>query len=192
MLNEKAIRRNLKTPAGQLKLLALTFTGALVLAVGTLCFRSVLFEPYIRQRVAELNDDLKERGQDVADGEEPGEWLRELTPTQVAGLYGGLINGTVNDDETQLAQALFNYHPLDLMHWLEITAAVGNHKQRLNAVDLLRISGKEYPSRATELCRHHLKQARRTGDAKLQKQAEAVLHHLNQYRVDNFAGDPDE
>ena len=90
-------------------LLAVTFAGALVLAVGALCFRSVLFEPYIRHRVAELGDDLKERGKKVASGKEPAESLKKLTATQVAGLYGGLINGTLDDDENLLADSLFKF-----------------------------------------------------------------------------------
>lgn len=192
MPDSKAIRRKLKTAEGQLMLLAATFAGALVLAVGTLCFRSVLFEPYIRHRVAELGDDLKERGKKVASGKEPAESLKKLTATQVAGLYGGLINGTLDDDENLLADSLFKFHSPVLMDRLQITAAVGNHNQRLKAVELLKISGKDNRSRAAELCRHHFDRARRTGNTELRKHAEAVLRQFNERPFNDPEGDPDE
>lgn len=192
MPDSKAIRRKLKTAEGQLLLLATTFLGALVMAVGTLCLRSVLFEPYIRHRVEELNDNLKERGEKVASDEQPAESLKKLTVTQVAGLYGELINGTLDDDENLLADSLFKFHSPVLMDKLQITAAVGNHTQRLKAVELLKISGKDNRPRAAELCRHHFDRARRTGNTELREHAEAVLRQFNERPLNDPEGDPDE
>lgn len=183
----KAIRRGLKTAEGQLLLLAATFLGALILAAGTLCLRSVLFEPYIRHRVVELDDDLKQRGADVASGKQPADSLEKLSVTQVAGLYGGLINGVVDDPKNLLAASLFKFHSRVLMDKLQITVAVGNHNQRRRAVELLKISGTDNRSRAAELCRHIVDRARRTGDTELRQLSESVLRQFN-----DSGGDPDE
>lgn len=186
-MNYKSIRRRLKTARGQLLLLAATFAGALVLAVGALCLKSVLFEPCIRHRVAELSDDLAERGGKVASGEQPAESLKKLTSTQVAALYGGLINGRLDDDGNRLTGSLFEFQSPVLMDRLKITAAVGNPSQRQRAVELLRISGEDNRPRAVELCRHIYDRARRTGDKELGELSESVLREL-----ESSEGDFDE
>ncbi len=178
MPDSKAIRRKLKTAEGQLLLLATTFLGALVMAVGTLCLRSVLFEPYIRHRVEELNDNLKERGEKVASDEQPAESLKKLTVTQVAGLYGELINGTLDDDENLLADSLFKFHSPVLMDKLQITAAVGNHTQRLKAVELLKTARSYNSPLAAVLFRLHFYRLRRTVNTSLRLHSFSFLRQL--------------
>lgn len=190
----QSIRRRLKTAEGQLLLLAATLAGALVMAAGTLVARPFLFEPYIRHRVVELPDPLKEIGEQVASGDQPADSLKKLTVTQVAGLYGGLINDTLDDGENRLAESLFKFHSEVFMDRLQTTAAVGNHDQRRRAVELLglstgRLSGKDNRSRATELCRHFVDRARRTGDTELRQASESVLR---QFEEVDLKGDPDE
>lgn len=192
MPDSKLLRRRLKTAEGQLLLLALTFLAALVTAVGALCLRSVLFEPYIRHRVAELSPTLREQGRHVATGQAPAESLKELKTAQLAGLYGGLINGIVEDPEDRLADSLFKFHSSDLMDRLTITAAVGSHAQRLKAVELLRISGKDNRSKAAALCLYLSERARRTGDEKIRERAESVLRQFGEHSVDHPAGERDE
>jgi hypothetical protein len=192
MPDVKTIRRKLKTAEGQLLLLAATFAGALVMAVGTLVARPFLFEPYIRHRVVELPDALKERGEQVASGELAADSLKNLTVAQVAGLYGGLINNSFDDGENRVAESLFKFHSEVLMDRLKTTAAVGNHGQRRRAVELLEMSkdepsGMANRSRAAELCRHIFDRARRTGDTELRQASEAVLRQLK-----DLKGEPDE
>ena len=194
MPDVKTIRRRLKTAEGQLLLLTATFAGALVMAAGTLVARPFLFEPYIRHHVVELPGPLKEIGERVASGERPADSIKNLTVTQVAGLYGGLINDSLDDGENRLAESLFKFHSEVFMDRLRTTAAVGDHDQRRRAVELLglstgRLSGKGNRSRAAELCRHISDRARRTGDTELRQASEAVLRQLE---VEDLKGDPDE
>lgn len=178
-MDYRTFRRHLRTPKGQLILFAVTFTGALCLAVAPLLTRGLLFEPYIRHRVAELSEDLKQRGEDVASGEEPPGSLQKLSPAQIAGLYGALINSEIDDKENRLARTLHEFHSQELMSRLTITVAAGNQSQRRKALNLLSLTDIEDRSRAAMLCRHIEVRAKRTGDNNLHPAALRVLNQLD-------------
>ena len=181
----REIRRQLKTARGQLLLFGATFCGAIVMAIGALCLKPVLFEPYIRHRLPPLSAPMREFADRVTLETSSDDDFRTLREADVNSLYGGLINGEVEDPDNYIIDGLIQFRPGVVLDRLRITVATGSSNQKLRALRLLERSRAEDRVQAVRLSQVLVDRAIRTGDLQIQQTAESVLYSLNSVDGDN-------
>jgi hypothetical protein len=197
----KVNRVALRSIHGQLILLGGTFLGAIVLAVAALCLRSVLFEPYIREKFPPLPESLETILDDVAKGRRDSDALATAIEARVKRLsdperprapdeasargqvltevYGAWIDAPDFDPAGRLARPFFSEYGRFIIERVRQTQVVGNERQRLRALDLLRYAPfAEVRAEARQLCDYARQRAQRRNEAALGQHAQEVLHQL--------------
>jgi len=173
----KFTKADVRSVRGQLALLAITFLGAIILAVAALCLRSVFFEAYVREKHAPLPAHLKKYLDDTAAGKAVAS-AEKLGQTEIGLLYGAWFDDAASDPEDRLARCLISADGRYILGQLRRTLVAGNLTQRTRAVRLLTlITVEELKSEVIELCRYVHERAWRRGELELVKQAQV---HLNQ------------
>lgn len=175
----KGIRRRMRTMGGQLTMIGLSYLGALVMAVAAHFVRPLIFDPYIRQRMPEVNEKFIARLQEMADGKISPDTIQEYTPGQVHMAFAILIDGHIEDRKKIVSRQLAEYQSQTVIVRLQITAATGSEPQQQNAVFMLE-AGAEHlpPNEAVKICRYIREQARRRGRSSLYEAADRAVNQL--------------
>jgi hypothetical protein len=178
VITVKQTRRWLKTARGQLLLFAAVYCGAIVMAVGSLILKPVLFEPYIRHRLPPMSDELKAKVEAIASGAAPADQLEELSSDSLTATYGGLINNEFSDPEGHVISGLVRFRSEEVLDRLRTTVATGTVDQKQQAIRLVEASRSADRSQAIRLTRALLDRALRTGDREIRQAAESALRTL--------------
>ena len=178
MISMKQSRRWLKTARGQLLLFAAVYGGAIVMAVGSLILKPVLFEPYIRHRLPTMSDELKAKVEAIASGTASADQLEGLSSNSLTAAYGGLINNEFSDPEGRVISGLVRFRSEEVLGRLQTTVATGTVDQRQQAIRLLKASRSADRSQAIRLTRSLFDRALRTGDQEIRQAAESALRTL--------------
>ncbi|MBI4606381.1 MAG: hypothetical protein HY721_30820 [Planctomycetes bacterium] len=173
-------RDGIRSPRGQLALLAGAYAGALVLAVVALALRSAFFESFVREKHPPLPEGLKGKVERLRAGEGPG----QVTPEEAADLYGAWIDDPALDPEGRVPRALLSGGPSGmsasaLSAAVRRTLAAGSAAQRLRALGFL--AGAAHPAlrdEALRLARSLTEHARRRGEREIVVRGEAVLREI--------------
>jgi hypothetical protein len=190
----KITREFLRSIEGQLLLLAIIFAGGAVLAVTALALRTILFEPYIRDRYTSAPTELAATLTDVAedratadDFEKSVERLARLkakSETQLVVLreevlqlaYGHWLDKPELDPQGRVAKCFFLSHASFTIERIRLTLVAGNEEQRGRAVVLLRWAvGSECQTEAMQLCHFARQRADRRHESVLVQQADLTL-----------------
>jgi hypothetical protein len=196
----KLTRQFIRSVQGQLSLLAATYAGAILLALGAWIFRSILFEPYIREKFPPLKADLAVALLQVADGQaDPGtlaKTIDELAEKETragdidsardklwAEIYGEWINRDDLDPANRLAGVFLSEQNCLIFERLRRTLVAGNEQQRGRALYLLGLTATdEDRALARQLCAYARERALRRNEPELVRQAEQVLNALGPAR----------
>lgn len=166
----------LRSVRGQFTLLGITYAGALVLAIGAVCTRSLLFERFVREKHPPLPSALRSVAEDFSSGRTHGKRFESLSSAELDALYGAWISEFVADPHARLAMALWKHHGEETMNRLRGTLVAGNRKQQMRALDLLAFQARgELRPVVAELSRYALDRARRRGDDELRFKAAGIL-----------------
>ncbi len=174
MISMKQSRRWLKTARGQLLLFAAVYCGAIVMAVGSLILKPVLFEPYIQHRLPTMSDELTAKVEAIASGTASADQLKGLSSNSLTAAYGGLINNEFSDPEGRVISGLVRFRSEEVLGRLQTTVATGTIDQRQQAIRLLKASRSADRSQAIRLTRSLFDRALRMGDQEIRQAAESA------------------
>ena len=190
----KLPRQFLRSIEGQLALLAMIYLGAALLALAALALRTVLFEPYIREKYLPPPTDLKTVLAELAQGSVPMEEF-EKTVERLARLqaksenalpaareqllqaaYGAWMDDAELDPQGRLAKCFFSVKGRLTIERIRLTLVAGDERQRGRVVVLLRWAvGSEVQSEAGQLCEFARRRAERRHESALVQQANETL-----------------
>lgn len=188
----------LRSAAGQLSLLGVTYLGALALAGLSLPLRDVFFERYVREKYPPLTGQAERLTHDLAAGRAGAEEVRTLADglaARPAGgdrereaarraaldqliwtLYGAWISEPALDPKNILRNCLLNDFSGSTIQRVRITLAVGNAFQRRRSVEFLTAPpARADSSEVADLLRYAAQRAERRGEGEIAALANAAL-----------------
>jgi len=128
-----ALKARLRTPRGQLELMAFTFGLAAVMAI-VMAANRPFFERYVREKYPEVSAETA----GLAENLEAGDPLPQLTDAQVDALYQHWMSLPTDD---AVGRRLVELHPERMVLRVETTLLAGSTDQRLRALELVEASG---------------------------------------------------
>lgn len=170
----------MRTARGQLKLLGITFLGAIGLAILALCLRGVFFERFVREKYPPLADADRERcGELAAEHVAPRrleELVRDLRGRDA--VYGAWVQEPELDPANRMARRLAEAQSDWLLDRLKRTLVAGSPAQRARATQWLSLFPEACRDRVRELARFARARAGRRHETDLAQEADAVLAAL--------------
>ena len=171
----KGIRRRMRTIEGQFGMMGGAILGAVAMAIAALCLRTILFDPYIRQRNPEPTPAFVKTMQEIADGARSAESIDEFSSEQVAVAYGILIDHRIQDSKKVVTRRITHFQSPVVVDRLKITAATGSDVQRLAAISVIAEFSAPVPPDAVTILNYIRERGRRTKNNELFQAVEAVF-----------------